>query len=155
VALLISYPICLIVHLSVSQYNNSTHVVEKFSMRSVPEPDRIPGPTALAEPVRLPRYALSIWLLQLTISPAYMKTLENEPPWRVRSFLDEYQEEARAAHLSVRQCVTDFFAECGNDRLILPDGHLNPAGNALIARKTMQWLKDSTVRDQLGPPQGE
>jgi hypothetical protein len=84
----------------------------------------------------------------LTLSPAYMKILENQPPWRVRSFLDEYQEEAQSAQLSVRHCVADFFAQGGNERLILPDGHLNPAGNALIAHKTLQWLKEISGQDQ-------
>ncbi len=81
----------------------------------------------------------------VTLSPANMKFVnrpEDAPPWRVATFLREYESDARAAGVPALDCVQEYFAAGGNERfLIQEDGyHLNPKGNAFVARATASWL---------------
>ena len=80
----------------------------------------------------------------VSLSPHYMRSPGDNPPWRVASFLHEYEEDARAAGIPGLNCVPEYFAEGGNDRFEVKAGsdYLNPKGNALIARATFRWLKD-------------
>jgi lysophospholipase L1-like esterase len=82
----------------------------------------------------------------VTLSPVTMNAPTDVPPYRVGSFLQEYQADAAAAGVPAINCVAEFFAEGGNDRFnrfnsLADYFHLNAQGNALIARHTMQWLK--------------
>jgi lysophospholipase L1-like esterase len=78
----------------------------------------------------------------VTLSPVTLNAPTDVPPYRVGSFLREYQADAAAAGVPAINCVAEFFAEGGNDRfLAVHDPHLNAQGNTLIARHTMQWLK--------------
>jgi len=80
----------------------------------------------------------------VTLSPYGMCAAENNPPWRVASFLREYEEDAQAAGITALNCVPRYFAEGGNDRFLLPHSphYLNANGNALVARTTLRWLKE-------------
>jgi hypothetical protein len=82
----------------------------------------------------------------VTLSPCHMVSASDNPPWRIGRFLREYEEDARAAGLSARHCIPSYFAEGGNDRFLLPEGFLNPEGNALIARATLHWLREGYAR---------
>jgi lysophospholipase L1-like esterase len=79
----------------------------------------------------------------VTLSPTSMETAADDPPWRVASFLREYENEARTAGIPAYQCVAEYFAAGGKARFALPTDpcHLDPAGNALIAQATQRWLR--------------
>jgi lysophospholipase L1-like esterase len=82
----------------------------------------------------------------LTLSPCGMHLVngpEDSPPWRVGTFLREYEDDARAAGIPALNCMSEYFRAGGNDRFLLPQDpyHLNPQGNAFIAQTTAQWLK--------------
>jgi hypothetical protein len=88
----------------------------------------------------------------VTLSPHFMNSVGDNPPWRVSSFLHEYQEDARVAGISAFDGVPEYFAEGGNDRFEVKGtgGYLNPTGNALIARTTLRWLKEKDSKGELG-----
>jgi lysophospholipase L1-like esterase len=79
----------------------------------------------------------------VTLSPTLMNAPTDVPPLRVGSFLQEYQADAAAAGVPAINCVAEFFAAGGNDRLRGETDiyHLNRQGNALVARHIMRWLK--------------
>jgi lysophospholipase L1-like esterase len=81
----------------------------------------------------------------VTLSPTSMSDAVDRPPWRVGSFVREYEDDARMAGVRAFSCVPEFFAEGGNKRFVLPGDpyHLNAQGNALIARTTLRWLKET------------
>jgi len=88
----------------------------------------------------------------LTLSPHNMISALDNPPWRVASFLREYQEDAGAAGIPALDCVPEYFAAGGNDRFQLKAtvNFLNPKGNAFIAQTTMRWLKEKDSTAALG-----
>ncbi len=79
----------------------------------------------------------------VTLSPHHMTSAQDNPPWRVASFRREFHEEAQARGIPALDCAPEYFALGGNDRFQLKasGNYLNSAGNALIARTTMGWLK--------------
>ena len=81
----------------------------------------------------------------VTLSPTFMETPSDAPPWRVGSFLQEYQADAAAAWVPAINCVAEYFAKGGNARFLsAPDPyHLNSQGNALVAQHIMGWLKEN------------
>jgi lysophospholipase L1-like esterase len=80
--------------------------------------------------------------LLVTFSPALMNAPTDVPPFRVGSFLQEYEADATAIGVPAIHFVDEYFAEGGRSRFVSTDPyHLNGAGNALVARHTMQWLK--------------
>jgi hypothetical protein len=82
----------------------------------------------------------------VTLSPETMNAPTDGPPWRVGSFLQEYHADAAAAGVPAIDCVAEFFAAGGNDRLLEPgDPHLNKQGNELVARHTLRWIKANVV----------
>jgi len=90
----------------------------------------------------------------VALSPANMSLVnapEDAPPWRLESFLHEYDEDARAAGITALNCVPEFFAARGNNRFLLPHDHyhLNPQGNAFIAQLTARWLKREYAAERL------
>jgi lysophospholipase L1-like esterase len=78
----------------------------------------------------------------VTLSPANMNAAENTPPWRVGSFVREYEEDGRAAGVNARHCVPEYFRDGGAQRFAraTDKSHLNAQGNAYIAQATMRWL---------------
>ncbi len=91
----------------------------------------------------------------LTLSPHHLFSDQDPPPWRVASFLHEYQEDAKAAGIPALDCVPEFFRAGQNGRFQL-DGlayHLNAEGNAFIAAKTFEWLKQQGGAERLGQQQ--
>jgi hypothetical protein len=87
----------------------------------------------------------------LTLSPHDMSSAVDNPPWRVASFLREYQADASAAGIPAMNCVPEYFAAGGNDRFLVapPLDYLSPDGNALIARTTLRWLKEKDSKGEL------
>jgi lysophospholipase L1-like esterase len=79
----------------------------------------------------------------VTLSPTSMNAASNTPPWRVGSFLEEYQADAAAAGVIALSFIPEYFAEGGNARFRAAGDiyHLNEEGNALVARHTLRWLK--------------
>lgn len=79
----------------------------------------------------------------VTLSPAVMNAPADAPPWRVATFLREYEEDAAASRVLARQCIFEYFDQGGNTRFLTHPGgyHLNSSGNALIAEATLRWLK--------------
>jgi hypothetical protein len=79
----------------------------------------------------------------VTLSPTLIDSPNDAPPWRVRSFLVEYQADAAAIGVPAINCVEEYFAEGGHDRFrnVHDVFHLNAQGNALVARHTARWLK--------------
>jgi hypothetical protein len=67
----------------------------------------------------------------------------DKPPFRVGSFLREYQSDAAAASVPAIHCVAEFFEEDGNHRFLSGRYHLNALGNALVARHIMGWLTEN------------
>jgi hypothetical protein len=88
----------------------------------------------------------------LTLSPCHMSSAEDNPPWRVASFRNEYREEAKAAGIPAFDCVPEYFAAGGNDRFQMDEtsADLNAEGNAFVARTTFQWLKEQDSSGALG-----
>lgn len=80
----------------------------------------------------------------VTLSPAIMNSPNDDPPWRVGSFLREYAEDADAAGVLARHCVREYFERGGNEKFLTHAGahHLNSQGNLLIAEATLRWLKE-------------
>jgi hypothetical protein len=87
----------------------------------------------------------------LTLSPTSIRAAEDHPPWRVASFLREYEEDYRANGVPAVNCVREYFANGGNARYLRSNDayHLNPEGNRLIAQTTWQWLKDEYPQTKL------
>jgi lysophospholipase L1-like esterase len=81
----------------------------------------------------------------VTLSPTEMPHMADEPPWRVASFLREFEGDAQAAGIPAVNCVPEFFAEGGNERFLprVDRLHLNPQGNSLIARMTQRWVAEN------------
>jgi lysophospholipase L1-like esterase len=79
----------------------------------------------------------------VTLSPAGLERPTAAWPWRVSSFLQEYQVDAAAAGVTAIHCMDEYFAKGGNNRFqaVADSNHLNKEGNALVARHTMAWLK--------------
>jgi hypothetical protein len=99
----------------------------------------------IQEMSRVSREAGAVFLV--TLSPCHMPGAADNPPWRVAQFLQEYQEDAQKAGVLALHGVPEYFAEGGNDRfLVSHTTHLNPKGNALIARMTGRWLKEAYAR---------
>jgi lysophospholipase L1-like esterase len=94
------------------------------------------------EMAKVSREADSMFVI--TLSPTHMNAATDDPPWRVGSFLREYQQDADAAGVPFVNCVHQYFDEGGNDRFLAGKGahHLNAEGNVLIARTTWRWLQE-------------
>jgi lysophospholipase L1-like esterase len=78
----------------------------------------------------------------VTLSPTTMKGPVDASPWRVGSFVREYQADAASSGVTAINCVAEYFAQGGNARFeaVHDVNHLNQQGNALVVRHTMQWL---------------
>jgi hypothetical protein len=81
----------------------------------------------------------------LSLSPHHMPGADDNPPWRVASFRQEFELQAAAVGIPAFDCVPEYFAGGGNDRFQSGSAgnYLNPEGNALIASLTMRWLKNA------------
>jgi hypothetical protein len=81
----------------------------------------------------------------VTLSPTNMNAVTDNPPWRIASFLQEYQDDARAKGVPAIHCMSEYLTKGGAGRLALrlDPYHLNPQGNTLIAETTKRWLLDN------------
>lgn len=100
----------------------------------------------VSEMARISERAGSRFLV--TLSPAHMNAAIDQPPFRVGSFLREYQSDAAAAGVTAIHCIAEFFQEDGNRRFLSDQYHLNALGNALVARHIMSWLKVNEPHDK-------
>jgi hypothetical protein len=78
----------------------------------------------------------------VTLSPTLMETDSDAPPWRVGSFIQEYQADAAAVCVPAINCIAEYFARGGNAKFVSASDpyHLNGQGNALVAQHIMRWL---------------
>jgi hypothetical protein len=81
----------------------------------------------------------------VTLSPSLMDGPTDSPPWRVGSFLKDYEADAADAGVPAIHCLNDYFRRGGHPRFRAARDvyHLNKEGNALIAEHTKQWLMDN------------
>jgi hypothetical protein len=84
----------------------------------------------------------------VSLSPTLMNAAEDVAPYRVGSFLRDYEADAAHSGLPAIHCVAEYFAEGGNDRFIsaVDPYHLNVQGNSLVAQHTVRWLQQNLVR---------
>jgi len=90
----------------------------------------------------------------VTLSPGSMNPVngpEDAPPWRLATFLREYEDDAKAAGIPALNCIPEYFTAGGNGRFLLPHDpyHLNRQGNAFIAQTTARWLKNEYLAAKL------
>jgi lysophospholipase L1-like esterase len=80
----------------------------------------------------------------VTLSPTTMPGPDDAPPWRVASFVKEYQADAAKMDVQATNCVALYFTEGGNKRFGASGDnyHMNAAGNILIAQDTARWMKE-------------
>jgi lysophospholipase L1-like esterase len=95
----------------------------------------------IQEMARVSRAAGASFLL--SVSPTMMNAPEDMPPWRVGTFLHEYEEDAKKAGVAALNGVPEYFTEGGNPRFVQTADrfHLNSLGNVQVARSTFRWLK--------------
>jgi hypothetical protein len=97
----------------------------------------------VAEAARVSHGAESKFLVSL--SPTLMDVPRDASPWRIGSFLQEFQTDAAAAGVEAINCIPEYFAEGGHFRYRGSDlFHLSRHGNAFVARHTLRWLKEQS-----------